>query len=267
MIGFVLPFKPRKESSNWSNDNRLLQNTVNSLLQQKSSGFMVYVVYSDEPENKILHENVRYFSFPFRFLEYDEIDVGNPEFFVPNQQRMVERRFDKGRKIIFGCQKAKEDGCSYLMSVDADDLISNKLVEYIDNNSQQDTVAGWYIPKGYVLNSINEKLYRQHKMHLFNGSTHILRADLVPIPDFDSLDWQKYNWFVSHGWTKIRLKEQLGVELLPIPFYGVIYVVHHSNISPIFSIIKAQSFRNFIKKFIYRLPFRSSIKDTFGYTK
>lgn len=265
MIGFVLPFKPKKESSDWSNDNRLLQNTITSLLQQKSVEFFAYVVYTDEPENRILHDHVKYIAFPLRFLEYDEIDMGNPGVFVPNKQRLVERRFDKGRKIIFGCQCAKEDGCSYLMSVDADDLISNKLVEYIEKHNNQDTLAGWYIPKGYVLNSMNKKLYRQYKMHLFNGSTHILRADLVPIPDFKSLDWQNYNWFVSHGWTKVRLKEQLGVELLPIPFYAVIYVVHHSNISPIFSIIRAKSFRNFIKRLIYRLPFSRTIQATFGY--
>ena len=266
MVGFVLPFKPKKESSDWSNDNRLLQNTISSLLKQSCSDFMIYVVYTDEPERKISHEQVKYVAFPFRFLEYDEVDIGNPGVFVPNKQRMVERRFDKGKKIIYGCHSAKEDGCSYLMSVDGDDLISTKLVEYVENNNQNNILAGWYIPKGYVFNSTSKKLYRQYKMHLFNGSTHIVRVDLIPIPDFESIDWQKYNWFVSHGWLKIRLKEQSGAELLPIPFYGVIYVVHQSNISPISSIVKAQSFKNFIKKLVYRVPFSRSIQAKFGYT-
>lgn len=264
MIGFILPFKPKKESGNWENDNLLLAQTIHSILSQTNPCFKVYVVYSDLPTVIIDNPKVRYINFSFPFMEYAEVDRANPGEFIPNTKRLVERRFDKGRKSIYGCHYAKEDGCDYLMLVDADDLISNKLVSYIEGNKNNNTLPGWYVNKGYILNKNSGKILRQRKMHLFNGSTHILRSDLIDIPDFNDLNWQKYNWFVSHGWTKARIKQIYDLELQPIPFRAVIYVAHQSNISPVLSIVESRRLKNFLKRIIFGLKFSDKIKKEFG---
>ncbi len=264
MLAFILPLKPRKESNDWSNDNRMLKRSLSSLFGQTQRAYKIYVVYTDEPEELIEHSQLEYLHFPFPFLEYDQVDAANPGEFLPNAKRLVERRFDKGRKIMYGCIKAKADGCTYLMSMDADDLVSNKLVAYIENNNMNGTVPGWYIPKGYVWKEGTKKLYRQFNMHLFNGSTHIIHASKLPLPDMSSLHWQFYNWFVAHGWTRIRCKDKLGIELQPIPFFAVVYVVHHTNISSVSQVVSLRSLKGVLKRLILRKRLTERICAQFG---
>src|SRR5690606_4716603 len=134
-----------------------------------------------------------------------------------------------GKKITYGCKIAKEDGCDYIMSVDADDLISNQLLNYIEANNNNGKVPGWYIEKGYVVSEGGNWAIRQKKMHLFNGSTHILRSDIINIPDFNSTEWHDFSLFTAHGWIKGRLKKYFNIEIEPIGFYAVVYIIHHNN--------------------------------------
>ena len=114
---------------------------------------------------------------------------------------MLERRWDKSKKIFYGCKIAKEEGCTYLMSVDADDLVSNRLVSYIDDRIKENDVPGFYIKKGFLLHTGEKRMIKiSEGMQNFNGSTHILKTDYVEIPDFNTGEWMDYNLFTSHGW-------------------------------------------------------------------
>lgn len=264
LLGFIIPLKPRKESMDWDNDVRLLQKTLRSVVNQTNSSFKVYVVYTDEPLQKTDHPRVKYIAYPFPFMEYDDVDAANPGEFLPSATRLVERRFDKGRKIMYGCRIAKEEGCKYLMNVDADDLVSNRIAAHIASHNEGGECAGWFIPKGYVWNEAENRLYRQSKMHLFNGSTHILSSKLLPIPEPDATHWQNFNWFVAHGWTRIRFQDKLGAALRPLPFYGVVYVVHPTNISGVMKSVSEKSIKGIIKRLFLRKRITSAIRAEFN---
>lgn len=264
MLAFILPLKPRKESRDWVNDNNMLSQTLKSLLRQTDSTYKIYVVYTDEPSELMKHPNLEYLRFPYPFLEYEQVDAANPGEFLPNAKRLVERRFDKGRKIMFGCAQAREEGCTYLMAVDADDLVSDKLAAFVKENSMGGSVPGWYIPKGYVWKEGTNRLYRQFNMHLFNGSTHIIQTSKLPLPDMNSLHWQFFNWFVAHGWTRIRCKDKLGIELQPIPFYAVVYVVHDTNISSVGQVLSLGTLRAILKRMVLRKRITEKIRAEFG---
>lgn len=262
-LGFVVPLKPMKESLNWESDVELLNNTIKSILNQTSNAYKVFVVHSDEPTSKLQHPNLTYVNVPFPFWEYEQVKAANPEKFPTNKSRLIERRFDKGRKILWGCKHAVEEGCTYLMSVDADDLVSNKLVAFLESNSHENQ-AGWFIPNGYLYNSETKKMIRQHSFHHLNGSTHILRSDLVPIPDFTSGDWDDYSWYVAHGWLCGRIKKCYNVDLKPLNFPAVVYIAHQSNISPVFSLVNKKSFKNFVKRMLLGVKVSQSIKKEFS---
>lgn len=262
-LGFVIPLKPRKESSDWDNDMQLLNNTIRSILNQSVNNYKVFVVYSDEPTIQLKHDNLSYIKAPFPFWEFDQVSLANPGKFPSNSRRLAERRFDKGRKILWGCKFAVEQGCTYLMSVDSDDLVSNKLVAYLEEKSN-DNVAGWYVPKGYVFNTQTGKMNRQHSFHHLNGSTHIVRSNLIPIPDFTSGNWNDYSWFVAHGWMCGRIKRLYNVELEPVSFPAIVYIAHQTNISPVFSLVNKKSFKNYLKRFFLGVALSNSIKEEFS---
>lgn len=82
-----------------------------------------------------------------------------------------------------------------------------------------------------------------------NGSTHMLSADLVTIPSFNSLDWQDYNLFTDHSWLRERIRISYGYRLEPVPKPMHVYVVHDSNMS----IIAQKEYSFTLKSIVKRL--------------
>lgn len=246
-------------------DNHLLNRTIGCILNQRSKGieFRIYVVYSDIPENKIESLRVSYIHYPYPFQFYEDIKDGEKYFHLFKEKFFMARFYDKAKKVTYGCKQAKEDGCLYLMNVDADDLISNKILEFVNHNNNNGIIDGWYIPKGYVWENGSRIIIRQKQMQNFNGSTHIIREDIVKIPDFSSSDWLDYNLFASHGWILSRLKQYMGKVLQPISFPAVIYVVHESNDSKIKNSISGKSLKGLAKKILRGQLLTRKLKDEF----
>ncbi len=265
MIGFVVPFRPKSESKDWQNDCLLLQHTVDSLLNQLDDAFEIFVVYTDEPSIKISDKKVHLVHFPFPFTGIDKIE-GHEKILhqFNNNTKMFERRWDKGRKICYGSMIAKKNGHKYIMSVDADDLVSNKLVQHLRERTAGKDVPGFYIEKGYLYSSGASAMIKvPEKMHLFNGSTHILREEFVPIPDFSSNDWHDYSLFTSHGWIRNRLKDKYGIIIEPISFPAIIYIAHSGNISKVNQLGFKDRLKRFVKLIVRRQPITSKIRAEF----
>jgi hypothetical protein len=264
LLGFIIPFKPKHETIGWQSDNVLLQRTVECLLNQTAPGFKIYIIYTDRPEIDITDDRVSMHETVFPFLEFAAIP-GNMEILKQHKvEKMIERRFDKGKKITYGSKLAKDDGCDYIMSVDADDLVSNRLLRYISENNAHNTVPGWYINKGYVFRNGRNRLLKNFNMHTYNGSTHILRADLVHIPSFDSTEWHDYSLFTAHGWIKNRVKKLYEAEILPVPFFAVIYVAHENNISHIHALVSARTVKDIVKRLLYSVRLTKKLQKEFS---
>lgn len=229
MIGFVVPFRSKDSSSNWNLHVNLLYRTVKSICNQTDLRFFAFVVYTDMPERKVEHENVTYIRYPFPYLKAEEIldyESYGKLYYTPND---AQNAMDQGRKILYGCAQAKLQGCDYIMSVDADDLVSSRISEYV-NKSLSSKAPGWYISKGYVLLEDKKLLYRQPgKMNEINGSTHIIYKDLIPSPDFASRKLMDFNFFSAHGWLRYRLLQYENINLFPLPFYAVLYSMNSGS--------------------------------------
>lgn len=266
MLAFILPLKPKSQSKDWKKDCALLDATIHSLLNQQNGNYKIYLVFSDEPQLQSISDKVILVKFPFSFYSFSEIPGSKnilPHF--NNDKTMLERRWDKSKKIFYGCKVAKEQDCGYLMSVDADDLISNKLVTYIDNQTQGNDIPGFFVDKGFLYYSGKRRMIKINKgMQNFNGSTHILRAEFVTIPDFINGEWMDYNLFTSHGWILSRLKEKYGIELEAIPFPAVVYVAHGGNISKVSQLNFKEKFKHLIKLIIRAQHINATIEKEFA---
>ncbi len=261
----IIPLRPKAESANWKSDCYLLQKTIQSVLNQTYNSIEVYIIYTDEPEIKFDHPRVHYHYFPFGYQEYDDIPC-REELFVKfkKSKKMVVRRWDKAKKLCFAAKIAKSNGTDYIMALDSDDRISIRLMEFLVSSAQKKEVIGWFINKGYLYRREDHYLVRfPRNLQNFNGSTHILRSDIIQIPDFDSQKWQDYNLFIDHGWVRERIRKQYKQELQAVPFYALLYYVHASNISRVQQFIYGNDLKVMLKRVLYKKKLTDHLKEEF----
>jgi hypothetical protein len=247
-FAIVIPFRPKSESVYWEKESELLSQTIKSALLQTYLQIKVFVVYTDKPMELIIDNRLEYIHFPFGYQSFNEIPVHAALLEKFKTEKMVVRRWDKARKLTWGCKVAKEQGFDYIMALDADDLISKNLFAELAAVSENGKVPGWYMHQGYLYKPGTRFFMLVPKlMRFLNGSTHVLRSDLVTIPEFTSTNWLDYSLFTDHGWVKARLKEYNNVDLLPINKPVLVYVVHGSNISKVYQKEFGKTLKNFIK--------------------
>lgn len=263
MIGFIVPFKPKTVSRNWELDSRLLERTLKSICNQSNESFKVILVFNDRPDIDFTHPNLIFLHYPFAPAFSDEIE--DQEYvFKYYSKEYAEKMLDKGKKTFYGCNKAIEIGCDYLMGVDSDDLISNQIAEFV-NNRVNTRVAGWRIKKGFICEENSSILIKSFAIQNINGSTHIIRKDLIKIPDFNTNIYWNYNLFEAHGYTYERIREFHKETLADYPSFGVIYMIHQNNTSDIRLFTQKISLKNFIKKLVRGKRLNNQIRHEFNF--
>lgn len=252
MMSFVIPFRSKSSSANWPYHSALLYRTIKSVLNQSDNKFKVIVVYTDYPERVIEHENLTWLHFPFPFLtirEINDYESYAKQYFA--KEKYAEYAMDQARKSIYGSKLAKEMGCKYIMSVDADDLVSNKIAQFVNKFESKEN-PGWFVNKGYVHLDGKNYVYRYPKnLNQFCGSTYIVRSDLVSIPDFRSRNLLEYNFFSSHAWLKNRLRDYKNAILKPLPFYAIIYILNTGSWMDYGKGFEGARFKKWAKLFLY----------------
>jgi hypothetical protein len=266
MIAFIVPFRCKASSKNWEFHSALLNRTLQSITNQTNSNFKVIVVYTDFPENKYESNSVTWLHFPFPFLKVKEItdyELHAKQYFI--KEEYAEFSMDQGRKSIYGADVARKSGYDYVMSVDADDLVSNKIVQFVEDENQNNNNPGWYVNKGYVYIENKNLLFRYPRnLNHFCGSSYIVRQDLIFIPSFESRNMLEYSFFSGHAWLLNRLKEYNKVVLQPLPFYGIIYILNSVSWMNSGSTFLSNGLKKWAKIFLYGQISYARIKKEFS---
>lgn len=228
VLGFVIPFKSKQKSKNWSKDCAFLERTLGSVINQKDDGFRCYVVCSDLPDTPMHHEKIEWIVYPFPFLESHEIEDEERSAVQYGLGSFLPAFYDQGKKILYGAKQARTRGCRYIMSLDADDLVSDRLVAHV--RSAGGNEAGWFVNKGFMYPEGASYMIKVLKnMNYVCGSVNIVRSDLVPEPDFSSKRYQDFQFYSSHAYVVEFLQLTRNILLQPLPFYGIVYVIHQTN--------------------------------------
>ncbi len=265
MLGFVVPIKPKSVSKDWNYDNLLLERTARSICAQTDQHFRLVIVYNDRPEIKYQHPNIIFARYPYPSVRVDEIE--DLDYVLKYYSReYAAKMMDKGKKIHYGCKKAMEAGCGYMMGIDSDDLISNKLAAFV-NKHAANSKAGWRIKKGFIYEENSSILVKKYDIQNINGGTHIIRKDLIAIPDFTSNLFWNYNLFEAHGYTYARIRDFHNELLEDYSFFGLIYIVHKNNYSNILQLTKAITLKNLIKKIVRGKLLSASIRKEYNLYK
>ncbi len=216
MLTFIISMRARALSRDWDHHCRLLQRTLDSILAQTNPEFNAVVVCHDIPDipqakNAVVHM----------------VTVDYP----PPQRNNDDMCRDKVLKISRGVEWAIARASDYVMFVDADDLVSRRLSEFVAAHPESN---GWYFHTGYS-HRYGERWVRKHMPHhLICGTGVIVRTNLLRFANSDFCRGENANTLAAAGMENyLGLLAAQGAPIQPLPFPGAVYVLHADSTSEV----------------------------------
>ncbi|WP_008312552.1 glycosyltransferase family A protein [Leptolyngbya sp. PCC 6406] len=252
MFVFIIPFRSQYTTDNWSQACAFLQRTLTSICNQTDQDFKVLVVCSEIPDGVIKNP---------------KIDFIRSTLPIPNS--FQEKCKDSKIKTRIGIFYAQYLNPSFVMSVDADDLVSNRLVEYTKKNFKG---QGLFFDKGYLYVEGENKVFLKRKdFYKWCGTCNIFRFGIFDIPESTEFNYFSEevmaNTYCLHHSTAPKLLMEKGMSMEPLPFPGAIYSIDNGiNVSSASK--KKLAVNNplrLIKRVLVNYRFLThSIRDEFG---
>lgn len=211
MLVFIVPLKSKRVSKSWPKVCQLFERSIRAICNQTSDQFRAIVVCNEKPDIAFDHPYIHYLSVEF------------PD--APEEKTRVARGLaDKGRKVLSGLIEAQKFSPTHTMSVDADDCVSSRLAEYVNQHPEDN---GWFLQKGYkYLNNTDFLYIKRQEFYRQTGTANILRYDLNDIPESPEFNrgCGYYLFHINHQDLKGKMANQ-GTPLNPLPFPGAVYVI------------------------------------------
>ena len=208
MLVFIIPVKSQKVATSWSELCKLFDRCLRSVCNQTSENFRVVIVCNEKPQKYFYHPNVTY-------LEVN---------FPPPNDDYGAKVDDRAKRVVAGLLAVKDLHPTHVMSVDADDCISRKIAEFVN---QYPDSNGWYVNSGYEYEEGSSKVSMRHQdFHKICGTCNIVNYRLFSLPE-KMMPYEElagYDRFLGgHPLAKGDLAER-GTPIAPLPFPGVVFV-------------------------------------------
>ncbi len=210
MIYFGITLRARAVSADWRNTEKIFNRTLASVYNQTCPEFKVLVACHETPELEEIYDD------RVEFLTTD----------IPYPTNRYEMRCDKGYKCHMLAQRIREMGGGYTMMVDSDDLISNKVAEYMKENPGK---PGFLSKYGYLYKEGSSYMKKCYRLDRTCGSCLIVNYSMDDLPEhlpesvLDTDDNQRWLFRKSH--RKLPgLLASIGRDLEFLPFISTIYV-------------------------------------------
>jgi len=237
-VVFLIPFASRTVKSNWEAACAHLRQTLISIQNSTSGNYRVVVAGHEAPDFDAAFDS-RFIFLPL----HHPIHV--------HKDRFISARLDKLAKYDAAWNYAKSIWRpGYVMKLDADDLISSRLVGWLENFGGE---AGYLIKRGWLWSSGSRRLIqRTESLDRECGSCLIIRCDLADkkgpfLTNFDGLPADEaglrfaaadqYSLVPGSGISTLLLNNchqryaaqfaHLGHKLSSITFNAVVYRVHN----------------------------------------
>ncbi len=160
---FVVPLVAKMVARDWDRACHLLACTLDSILNQTDSDFMVALVCHDVPDIPQLKD--------------PRIVVLQAHSKIP--QSLGEQMIDKGYKKRLAFAYLRLLGGGWIMLVDADDLVSKRLVEYARKSNAK---YGLLIDKGWEFDCQTKKLTFARRFNRLCGSSALFKFTVEELP-------------------------------------------------------------------------------------
>jgi glycosyltransferase involved in cell wall biosynthesis len=204
---FIIPLKNQELCNSWIRTGALLQRSLNSISQQTSNNFRIIIVANALPENVNLPSNCiflkTYFNTPENNIDYKDCD--------------------KSIRIFYALTLARTIGAKFIMPVDADDVVSNKIVEFVE--LQPENINGWQVNSGYIYKEGSNIIYLRYKKFFEICGTSAI---------FNINNWQDFFFNVPQRTNPSKSyfrynKDRSKTKLKSLPFPGAIYSIYNGE--------------------------------------
>ncbi|MCC6496399.1 MAG: hypothetical protein IT193_09085 [Propionibacteriaceae bacterium] len=207
-LTFAIPVRDPRGVADWATVKDLIGVTVRSLTAQAGPAPAVVLGVSPGTDLPRLPDQVLV------------VDVDLPFEPLPEGEgpaRWEAIRADKGLRLAHALAAARPQG--HAMVVDYDDLVSTRLAAVV---AAEPDAPGWYVDSGYLWDGGPFASVKATGFNEVCGSSLIVRADLLRLPDDPSdpahLDWIKTILGSHKAW-----REYFTLE--PLAFPGAVYRV------------------------------------------
>jgi|688.fasta_scaffold30013_5 hypothetical protein len=247
MITFIIPLQSKSASKNWELVCSLFKRTLNSVLSQTCDNYKVIIVCEDLPDNLPEHKNL--IVIKNKFQEGD----------LSVSRNRMQNKWDKVR---FGLQHVQCFLPCYVMIVDADDLVSNRIAEFCNNNSNKN---GWYLNNGWLHDEGSNQLYlRRRDFNMMCGTSSIVYLHHDDLTSTNSHDEQSCI-ILKCGHTTIKQGMiKRGTPLSQLPFIGSVYILGTGENDSGFSLKSWDSIKVRIKKLLSYRYLSKKIRNEFS---
>lgn len=214
MIVFIVPLRSAQTVNSWEFVSKLFERCIKSVCQQTSPQFKVVVVCHERPLTIFEHPSITYIEVDFPIPIWDD------------NSDIYSRDKDRARKVWVGLNHAHQYQPSYVMIVDADDLVDKRIAEFVLQHPQSN---GWYIEKGYEYCEGSDYIYLMRKNFYDKcGTCYIIRYELLnKYKNFQFEDVKGFQ-FLHHQFVPDLMLEN-GTPLAKLPFAGAVYVIDHGE--------------------------------------
>src|SRR5438874_1861167 len=164
-VVFLIPFASRRVKSKWEIACAHLRQTLKSIQNSTSGNYRVVVAGHEAPDFGVGFDS-RFYFLPLNHPFPDHVNLHTA------------LRLDKLTKIAAAWEYAKSTwNPKYVMKLDADDFISSKLVDWLDNANDE---AGYLIKYGWLWRGESRYvIQRTEYLDRVCGSCLIIRSDLA----------------------------------------------------------------------------------------
>jgi hypothetical protein len=254
MFVFIVPLRSPETCADWGKVSSLCNETLNSILQQSSDEYKVILVCNLPPLD---------------FISNKHITVVQESFAIPKSweggisdiYQKVKRGMVEAKKL----QMVKPDSSTFVMRVDADDLVSNRIVSFAEKSPDPD---GWYFSTGYIYEIGEKYMFLRPKFTAVSGTSNIFKCNYSDFPE--SMDTPSSEW-LEPVWQHLnvnKLLEPRGRKLSPLPFPGAIYRINPQNMSSTHvEDERFSSLKSILWKVFYKRKVTAQIISEFGLSK
>jgi hypothetical protein len=230
VLAFITSLRHPHNSDDYGRVERLLEDSLASVLRQDCPHFTVWVVGNRRPAN--LPAEVEWVHVDFR----PPSEVAGP---LTGVEAVL---LDKGTKLAIGLVASQAARPDHVMFFDSDDLVSRRLAALSNVSPDAD---GWRITRGWRWVSDRRSIRVQPDFHRHCGTGHIIHRRHYPVPAglttsssqeevVEALGERVSRHFGSH----LHICDDLAADghpLADVPFPGALYRVatgeNHSGIS------------------------------------
>ncbi|TGC08023.1 hypothetical protein [Methanolobus halotolerans] len=209
---FAISLKPKVNSVNWEDVLSNLENTLKSISNSSNQNYHILIATRDPDDLTLL-------------IDTSKTTLITPDFDSPTS--IHERDVDKikTRRLIGSHLKKVAIKPSYVMFLDADDLIHKELVDFVLSD---DNRRGYTIFEGYVLDVVDGELRRKDEFNTICGSCYIgyFYPEEMPESPYDmECYFSKHRGHRKH----VEVATQNGRKPDSIPFPSVVYIKGHDE--------------------------------------